>query len=161
MPLVKPSGMDDTQAALLQLRHKDLLRDMQNDPPGTEGTASYSMRLGLLGKQKGVPGVSKVGVLDQDVPYIAIHNHPSGGGFTHQDVDMFAMYPNMRVLTAVGNDGKVYALSKTDRFNEPMFKIVVKRLSTEAKMIGNLRDYQKFMVKYMERMAECGVEFNA
>ena len=52
-----------------------------------------------------------------DEPYISIHNHPSGETFSGRDIDKFAYDKNHSAMCVVGNNGKLFILRKTEKFN--------------------------------------------
>lgn len=115
---VKPvdsSILDKRQQKQLAEKHKQLLEYVKDDPVGTEAIAYYDMNLKELAKYKG-----KIGHVDGRLvvgEHIAIHNHPSGNIFTHTDIRRFIETPDLMLLSAVGNNGKVYTIEKTKDFD--------------------------------------------
>lgn len=108
--------------AKLQNEHKKLLISIAGKPLGTEAGATYDLSMRGLSKVIGADAAAKVKIPKETVPYIAIHSHPSGETFTHTDLFIFAMDDNMKMLTAIGNNGRIYAVEKKDSFSALEFQ---------------------------------------
>lgn len=46
-----------------------------------------------------------------------MHNHPSTGSFSGADLKFFCNHDTLYIITAVGNDGTIYSLTKMSGFN--------------------------------------------
>lgn len=46
-----------------------------------------------------------------------MHNHPSTGTFSGEDFKYFCNHESLYMITAIGNDGTIYALTKTYKFD--------------------------------------------
>lgn len=46
-----------------------------------------------------------------------MHNHPSTGTFSGADLKYFCNHDTLYIITAIGNDGTIYSLTKTVDFN--------------------------------------------
>ena len=46
-----------------------------------------------------------------------MHNHPSTGTFSGADLKYFCNHDTLYIITAIGNDGTIYSLTKTADFN--------------------------------------------
>lgn len=46
-----------------------------------------------------------------------MHNHPSTGTFSGADLKYFCNHDTLYIITALGNDGTIYSLTKTPEFN--------------------------------------------
>lgn len=108
--------------AKLQNEHKKLLISISGKPLGTEAGATYDLSMRAISKVIGEDKVAKVKIPKESVPYIAIHSHPSGVTFTHTDLMIFARDDNMKMLTAIGNNGCIYAVEKKDSFSALEFQ---------------------------------------
>ena len=95
--------------------HRELLQAAAAHPVGTEVACCYGLDMQPLSKIIISGQQGRVRIPDQDVPYIAAHTHPSGFTFPPSDIRRFALRENMRMLTAVSNDGTVY--EKTAQFD--------------------------------------------
>lgn len=100
--------------AKLNERHKELLRLAQEQPVGVEVAAYMDDALNGVVATVGTQSQVKI-ALDQGT--VHMHNHPSGTTFTLQDVDHLLFSENIRILSAVGNNGRIFLLVKTDQFN--------------------------------------------
>lgn len=101
----------------LKNEHKKLLISVSGRPLGTEAGATYDLQMNRINSVVGESGAGNIMIPKESVPYIAVHTHPTGGTFTHTDLRLFAKDSNMVMLTAVGNNGAVYAIEKTDIFS--------------------------------------------
>lgn len=116
----------------LENAHKRLLVEAATHPAGTEVARCYGLDMqpiggAIVGSRKGGVKIPR-----QQVPYIAVHNHPSGLTFSPGDIRGFANSKNMRILTAVGNDGTVYALERDAQSDEQALAKL--RLALERKI---------------------------
>lgn len=50
--------------------------------------------------------------------FIFMHNHPKNSSFSEIDLKSFLYTPSIYLMTAVGNDGRVYSLQKTKSYNQ-------------------------------------------
>ena len=117
---VKPFAcrtLDETGQQALAQAHRQLLQEAAAHPAGTEAARCYGLDMQPLGQTVIGTQPGKVRIPDQDVPYIAAHTHPSGLTFSPSDIRGFALRDKMQMLTAVGNDGTVYALERTADYN--------------------------------------------
>lgn len=109
--------LSSTLQTKLQNEHKKLLISVSSKPLGTEAGATYDLSMRVLHTVIGEDSAGKVFIPQEDIPHVAIHTHPTGGTFTHTDLQLFARRGNLKMLTAVGNDGTVYAVEKKDAFS--------------------------------------------
>ena len=109
--------LDEAGQQALARAHRELLQAAAAHPVGTEVACCYGLDMQPLSKIIISGQQGRVRIPDQDVPYIAAHTHPSGLTFSPSDIRRFALRENMRMLTAVGNDGTVYAIEKTAQFD--------------------------------------------
>lgn len=164
VPLVQLPGMSDEQAIKLQQRHRELLRFVQAEPAGREAIAYCDAKtLQLLDRYTG--GDNKVQGTIFAQPHVAMHNHPSGGTFTHTDLVSFVRVPSMQVLTAVGNNGALYTLTKSQGYNDYQFARCLQdtypRLK-EAVQRQDIRQYQQIMDDLLTREVQAyGVKYTA
>lgn len=117
---VKPFAcrtLDETGQQALAQAHRQLLQEAAAYPAGTEAARCYGLDMKPLGQTVIGTQPGKVRIPDQNVPYIAAHTHPSGLTFSPSDIRGFAFRDKMQMLTAVGNDGTVYALERTADYN--------------------------------------------
>lgn len=160
----------------LQNEHKRLLMFVSGKPLGTEAAATYTLNVKQLNRVMGDDGQGKIRIPRENVPYIAAHTHPTGGTFTHTDLLLFARDGNMMMLTAVGNNGAVYAVGKKANFNHDKFlayyqdtldKFPKAKVLLESGMMNApeqtqsdyINEYVKFMENLLKRSEEYGVQY--
>lgn len=155
---VKSNILSKHQQKQLAKKHKDLLTYVQDDPVGTEAIAYYDMNFKELARYKG-----KIGHVDGRAvkgKHIAIHNHPSGNTFTHTDIRSFILNPDMAMLTAVGNDGKVFALEKSIHFNDiDAAKSLAPIIEKFDKGEYNVDEYILDITKWLKGVERYGANF--
>lgn len=153
--------LDEAGQQALARAHQELLRKAAAHPVGTEAARCYGMDMRPLGEtiisgQKG-----RVRIPDQDVPYIAIHTHPSGVTFSPGDIRGFATRENMRMLTAVGNDGTVYAIEKTLQFDRNRILALFHDTENRLAMLQNQQEVNAAMQKLLKEAEQYGATFYA
>ena len=104
--------LNDTQAEALRRAQQDVLRDIQNDPVGTEAGRTYDMGMNPLSRRKGAAGRQGVSLPRESVPYVSVHNHASSEPFSFSDIDRFVTNGNHMIMSVVGNNGTGYLLEK-------------------------------------------------
>ncbi|MCM1316165.1 MAG: hypothetical protein NC244_12435 [Alistipes senegalensis] len=108
-------------------------------------------------------------------PYIGLHNHLSGETFSPKDIIGLAVLDNMYALTAVGNNGKVYFISKTTSFSKDKFlQYIAQYLNNtelfkgkkyhemDEEFVNSLTDEEKeelkqLLIEFSEKLIEGGV----
>ena len=115
--------LDESGQARLKNRHKQLLMAAKGKKLGTEMAQEYRLDMNpLTGLITGPEQGGTVKLPDQNVPYVAIHTHPSCGIFSPADLSAFVKRENLKLLTAIGNNGHIYAIEKTERLNNLVTK---------------------------------------
>ena len=92
----------------------------------------------------------------QDVPYIAIHNRPSGLTLSPGDIRSFAASPNMRMLIAVGNNGKVFAVEKTVNFRTADVLIRVSEIKNRIEQAKDAQEGLSIMQDFLQEAEKYG-----
>lgn len=106
----------------LKNMHKQLLLEARKQTLGTEVARVFGLNMEhLTGYLVGEDNKKSVYISDMEEPYIAIHMHPSGSTLSPKDLMRFAERDNLKMLTAIGNDGYIYAIEKTKAFNKTAF----------------------------------------
>lgn len=144
----------------LRNEHKKLLMSIVSKPAGTEAGATFDLNMQCLSRVIGESAAASVKIPKESVPYIAIHTHPTGGTFTHTDLRLFAKDDNMVILTAVGNNGAVYAVEK--RMDFSYNKYLEYRESVISRHLDYLKTPQKYaayMQDFLSGVDKCGVSY--
>lgn len=146
------------QKALAQA-HVKLLKEAMGHDTGVEVAQCLRMDMQLIGSIIVGDGTASVKIPDHDIPYIAMHTHPSGLTFSPNDIAAFAKRKNMRMLTAVGNNGVVYALERGSECDEN----AILDLSTQLNMrIFESKTKKEVMValnEFFEEARKYGVQY--
>lgn len=159
VPQVRPDGWSQEQAKRLQTAHRELLRAVMDKPVGTEAGAVYAPDMRLIERKIGeYAGHQIVAPLCHE-PHIFVHNHPSGLTFSENDIKGFINSADMALLTAVGNNGSVYALQKSDDYSAADFVKAYVRASLELKQAKNPSEYAKIMDRFLKGAEKYGVKF--
>lgn len=106
-------GVSNKVNGLAQEYAKGVLEKVKDLPVGTEAMVNFTVD----GKSTGyfVGGQTKMTVKPQDlnVPYYSLHNHPSNGILSPEDIQQLIKHPLMKGIGAVGNAGALYTCEKT------------------------------------------------
>lgn len=141
----------------MQEAHRELLRSVKDKPVGTEAGAVYTPDMRLIGRTIG--GAYTVDLPPHSGPHIFMHSHPSGLTFSESDIRDFINNFDMELLTAVGNNGKVYVLQKTGGYLAADF---VKAYIREAQYLAQARDpteYAEIMERFLKGADQYGIKF--
>ncbi len=118
--LVHSELLGERENRALQNANKRLLMEASRQPLGTEVGVVYSMDMKQVGKYI-LGGDGSVKIPRQNFDHIVLHNHPDCGTFSFGDLDIFSRRDNLKIVIAVGNNGDVYLVEKTARYNRNDF----------------------------------------
>ena len=153
-----PITWDESQRGALEAALSDLLKDVEKVELGVECGAAYNKKLELISKFTGKSNA--VTIPKQNVPYIAVHNHPDGLTFSCTDVERFIETGNLETLFAIGNNGSVYMLEKTDDYVAVDFINAYLRIETDYPNIYKTPDeYSSAMSKFLKGAEKYGVRY--
>ena len=134
---------------LLENAHKRLLMTASKQPLGVEVGRAYDLNMKPLTKElTGAAERSTVSVPKQNVPYIVIHTNPDSNIFSQRDLSNFANNVNLKMLTAIGHDGHVYAVEKSASFDAKAVKTLVSDLGESVNGIAD--QYDRKEISYQE-----------
>jgi len=164
VPLIQPEGWSLEQAKRLQEAHRELLRAVQGKPALTEAGRVYRPDMSPLSEIIiGEPGASGIKLPSYGAPYISIHSHPGGEMFSEADIESFIFSLNMSMMTAVGNNGSVYAAIKTldfDGFGARQKLLSLKPALEDCKRDKDVLGYLSIISKFLEEGGKThGFEF--
>ena len=111
--------LDSAGQSQLKNAHKRLLMAASGVPSGVEIGKAFDLNMkpltqNLIGSKSG----NSVAIPDQAAPYIAIHTHPDCNIFSQADLQQFARRDNLKLLTAIGHDGHIYAIEKVPDYDQ-------------------------------------------
>ena len=132
---VKAFSCDTLDAAgqqQLKNAHKRLLMIASKLPPGVEVGRLFDLHMkpltqDVVGAQNG----HTVKLPNPSEPYVAIHAHPACGNFSNGDLSNFTNNSNLKLLTAIGHNGHVYAIEKTDSYNATQAQGITDKLNIQ------------------------------
>ena len=153
--------LDAAGSRALANAHKKLLLEARKVPLGTEKARCYGLDMQPLSKIIISGQQGRVRIPDQDVPYIAAHTHPSGLTFSPSDIRRFALRENMRMLTAVGNDGTVYAIEKTAPFDRSGLLALFRDSEIRLAAAKDPKELQEIMQQLLKEAKQYGANFYA
>ena len=129
---IKSFSCDTLDAAgqqQLKNAHKRLLMVASKQPENVEVGRVFDIKMKPLTKDIiGLLDGHSVQLPNPDVPYIAIHTHPACGSFSNGDLRQFTRNANLKLLTALGHDGHIYAIEKTSTFQESSAKQAIRQM---------------------------------
>ena len=109
---------DEEKNKRYQQANKDLLKEAQQQPVGTEVSIIYDENMNPIKGHSYVIGeFGSVKIDDFDKPYHAFHNHPSGETLSPGDLLNLTERDNQLSITAIGNNAKSYCMIKTKNAN--------------------------------------------
>ena len=151
--------LDAAGSRALANAHKKLLLEARKVPLGTEKARCYGLDMQPLSKIIISGQQGRVRIPDQDVPYIAAHTHPSGLTFSPSDIRRFALRENMRMLTAVSNDGTVY--EKTAQFDRSGLLALFRDSEIRLAAAKDPKELQEIMQQLLKEAKQYGANFYA
>ena len=151
--------LDEAGQQALARAHRELLQAAAAHPVGTEVACCYGLDMQPLSKIIISGQQGRVRIPDQDVPYIAAHTHPSGLTFSPSDIRRFALRENMRMLTAVSNDGTVY--EKTAQFDRSGLLALFRDSEIRLAAAKDPKELQEIMQQLLKEAKQYGANFYA
>ncbi len=107
---------DEGKNKRYQEANKALLREASKYEPWVEVSVVYDADTKpIKGCGYVVGEVGRVTIQNPKVSFHAFHNHGSGGMLSYTDITGLADFPNMLSITATGNNGKLYFLTKSEQ----------------------------------------------
>lgn len=158
---VRPFGcrtLDEAGQQVLASAHQELLQAAAAHPVGTEVARCYGLDMRPMGDYVTGDKEGSVKIPDQSAPYIAIHNHPSGLTFSPKDILAFAIRKNMRMLTAVGNGGTIYAIERTKSTDEEALLAISEEIYEEVET-AKQNEVLPLMNRFFEEVQKSGVKY--
>ena len=157
---VKPfvcETLDSAGQRQLQNAHKRLLMAASKQPPGVEVGRLFDLHMRPLTQDVvGNPDGHTVKLPNPDVPYVAIHTHPACGIFSNGDLSNFANDSNLKLLTAIGHNGHVYAVEKTTSYQENHAQRATHQLDRQIKQLASSNiSNEQFLEKAEALISEC------
>lgn len=139
---VKAFSCDTLDAAgqqQLKNAHKRLLMVASKQPENVEVGRVFDIKMKPLTKD--IIGPARGGSVKPPktaVPHIFIHTHPDCSIFSQGDLYNFAHDDSIKLLTAVGHNGHIYAIEKTSEYDSNTIKAISSRLFTKVNALSDI-----------------------
>jgi len=157
---MKLQSLSDTANQSLNRSCKNLLKYMSDEPTGTEGAFILDMFGNEIERCKSdKPYGGNVKIKDFSFAHIAIHNHPDGLIFSHKDIETFIKHENLKILGAVGNNGKSFFVEKSSSYDDIMFEDFVNETRKKYPKKWTPEEHIKFSEEVMEGAGNYGIIF--
>mgnify|MGYP000807460410 CR=1 FL=1 len=142
---------------------KGVLEKVKDLPVGTEAMVNFTVD----GKSTGyfVGGQTKMTVKPQDlnVPYYSLHNHPSNGILSPEDIQQLIKRPQMQGIGAVGNAGALFTCEKVFGYSqknaEGWFKTLKKKYPLYKGESGKIEDALAQRIAFAEELRRDGAKY--
>ena len=139
---VKAFSCDTLDAAgqqQLKNAHKRLLMVASKQPENVEVGRVFDIKMKPLTKDiTGSAEGSSVQLPNFDTPYVVIHTHPACGIFSHGDLSSFTKNKNLKLMTAIGHNGHIYAVEKSIHYDAAAANGIVWNLNAEINRLKNI-----------------------
>ena len=164
IPFVKFDTLSNEDSKKIQQAGKELLTYMKDDTLGREGLITFDLSMKEIDRHKGDAKKLSVSIPRYDEDCIVIHNHPSGLIFSPQDLETFSFNDEIRILGAIGNNGSVYYIEKTDDFDNRQFDFIYAEIFGKYGYVDENQKYKfnskedifNFIEELLEEGEECG-----
>lgn len=168
---IKLEGFDTSQEKFIQERHKEVLKEarqlnIKNRTNRMEvgilidiHTWEYWIIHGSVNEVQMKSNASALRTLEtaHKNQLMFLHNHPSTGTFSGADLKYFCNHDTLYIITAVGNNGTIYSLTKTVDFNISVLA-EYERLALEFYDKGYIKNNGTLAMKeILKRAAEFGL----
>ena len=139
---VKAFSCDTLDAAgqqQLKNAHKRLLMTASKQPLGVEVGKAFDLNMkpltqDVVGSAEG----HSVKLPNFNVPYAIIHTHPACGVFSPGDLLSFVDNESLKLMTAIGHNGHIFAVEKSSEYNSNEANGIVWQLSAEIDRLKNI-----------------------
>ena len=131
--------LDGAKQQQLQSAHKRLLMTAAKQPPGVEVGKAFNLNMkpltqDVVGSAEG----HSVKLPNFNVPYAVIHTHPACGVFSPGDLLSFVDNESLKLMTAIGHNGHIFAVEKSSEYNSNEANGIVWQLSAEIDRLKNI-----------------------
>ena len=152
--------LDAAGSRALANAHKKLLLEARKVPLGIEKARCYGLDMQPLGGyyESEAPGKS-VKIKVPNVDCIVMHSHPSGLTFSPDDLSAFANHASLKLLTAVGNDGNIFAIERTANTNETALQLKVSKLNEATNKAETKAQVWNLMDTFFEEVQQYGIRY--
>lgn len=166
VPCVKTREMSEAEALSIQGEHKALLKVAQRQNGSDEVLTVMSLlsgrRVRTLGTEKYVNPSSNpeaVGLMRTSArnEIVYLHNHPSTNRFSMTDIYTFLLYAQIGVMSIVTNQGEVYILHKTRKYDYNKAREIFDTIYMAY--LANKVSHNEAVARFLKEAAKGGIEY--
>ncbi len=137
-------GISNKVNGLAQEYARGVLKKVQGLEVGTEAVVNFTKDGKCTGYYVGGQNSMKVKPPEMQVPYYSLHNHPSNGILSPEDIQQLIKRPQMQGIGAVGNAGALFTCEKVFGYSqknaEGWFKTLKKKYPLYKGEFGKIED---------------------
>lgn len=111
-------GVSNKVNGLAQEYARGVLKKVQGLEVGTEAVVNFTKDGKCTGYYVGGQNSMKVKPPEMQVPYYSLHNHPSNGILSPEDIQQLIKRPQMQGIGAVGNAGALFTCEKVFGYSQ-------------------------------------------
>ena len=163
MPKPFFQGVSNKVNGLAQEYARGVLKKVQGLEVGTEAVVNFTKDGKCTGYYVGGQNSMKVKPPEMQVPYYSLHNHPSNGILSPEDIQQLIKRPQMQGIGAVGNAGALFTCEKVFGYSqknaEGWFKTLRKKYPLYKGESGKIEDALAQRIAFAEELRRDGAKY--
>lgn len=156
-------GVSNKVNGLAQEYARGVLKKVQGLEVGTEAVVNFTKDGKCTGYYVGGQNSMKVKPPKMQVPYYSLHNHPSNGILSPEDIQQLIKRPQMQGIGAVGNAGALFTCEKVFGYSqknaEGWFKTLKKKYPLYKGEFGKIEDALAQRIAFAEELRRDGAKY--
>lgn len=156
-------GVSNKVNGLAQEYARGVLKKVQGLEVGTEAVVNFTKDGKCTGYYVGGQNSMKVKPPKMQVPYYSLHNHPSNGILSPEDIQQLIKRPQMQGIGAVGNAGALFTCEKVFGYSqknaEGWFKALKKKYPLYKGESGKIEDALAQRIAFAEELRRDGAKY--
>ena len=156
-------GVSNKVNGLAQEYARGVLKKVQGLEVGTEAVVNFTKDGKCTGYYVGGQNSMKVKPPEMQVPYYSLHNHPSNGILSPEDIQQLIKRPQMQGIGAVGNAGALFTCEKVFGYSqknaEGWFKTLKKKYPLYKGEFGKIEDALAQRIAFAEELRRDGAKY--
>lgn len=156
-------GVSNKVNGLAQEYARGVLKKVQGLEVGTEAVVNFTKDGKCTGYYVGGQNSMKVKPPEIQVPYYSLHNHPSNGILSPEDIQQLIKRPQMQGIGAVGNAGALFTCEKVFGYSqknaEGWFKALKKKYPLYKGESGKIEDALAQRIAFAEELRMDGAKY--
>lgn len=156
-------GVSNKVNGLAQEYARGVLKKVQGLEVGTEAVVNFTKDGKCTGYYVGGQNSMKAKPPEMQVPYYSLHNHPSNGILSPEDIQQLIKRPQMQGIGAVGNAGALFTCEKVFGYSqknaEGWFKTLKKKYPLYKGEFGKIEDALAQRIAFAEELRRDGAKY--